>query len=47
MNSSEFVNPPSRVAIFKEIRDEQMILFENRMKILKSLDSERPTGMTK
>jgi hypothetical protein len=47
MNSREFVNPPSRVKIFKELRDEQMVLFENRMKILVSLESERPTGMTK
>ena len=42
MNSSEFVNPASRVKIFKEMRDEQMTLFENRMKVLTSLQSERP-----
>lgn len=47
MNSTEFVNPPSRVQIFKEMRDEQMSLFENRMKVLGSLQSERPTSMTK
>ena len=47
MNSAEFVNPVSRVKIFKEMRDEQMTLFENRMRIITSLDSERPTGMTK
>ena len=47
MNSSEFVNPKSRVAIFKELRDEQMTLFENRMKIMNSFNSERPSGMTK
>lgn len=47
MNSTEFVNPPSRVAIFKEIRSEQMTLFENRMKILTNLSVEPPTGMTK
>ena len=27
MNSEEFVNPPSRVAIFKEMQEEQMTLF--------------------
>jgi hypothetical protein len=47
MNSEEFVNPPSRVAIFEEMRAEQMTLFENRMRILKSLDNQRPTSMTK
>ena len=47
MNSEEFVNPLSRVAIFDEMRTEQMTLFENRMKILKSLDNQRPTSMTK
>lgn len=47
MNSAEFVNPPSRVKIFKEMREEQMTLFENRMKVLRSLQSERPTSMTK
>lgn len=47
MNSAEFVNPAQRVQIFKEIRDEQMTLFENRMKVLTALQSERPTNMTK
>ena len=27
MNSEEFVNPPSRVTIFEEMREEQMTLF--------------------
>ena len=31
MNSEEFVNPPSRVAIFEEMREEQMTLFNQRM----------------
>lgn len=47
MNSMEFVNPPSRVAIFKEMREEQMTLFEQRMKVIASLTNERPSGMTK
>ena len=47
MNSTEFVNPASRVSIFKEMRDEQISLFENRMKVLISLRNERPTSMTK
>ena len=28
MNSQEFVNPPSRVKIFDEMREEQMTLFK-------------------
>ena len=28
MNSEEFVNPPSRVSIFEEMREEQMMLFK-------------------
>ena len=28
MNSQEFVNPPSRVQIFTEMKEEQMVLFK-------------------
>ncbi len=47
MNSEEFVNPPSRVAIFEEMREEQMTLFNQRMSVLKSIDVCPPTDFTK
>ena len=47
MNSEEFVNPPSRVAIFEEMREEQMTLFTQRMSIVKSVDTCPPTEFTK
>jgi hypothetical protein len=28
MNSEEFVNPPTRVSIFDEMREEQMTLYK-------------------
>ena len=39
MNSEEFVNPPSRVAIFEEMREEQMTLFTQRTKVMQALDT--------
>ena len=47
MNSEEFVNPPSRVAIFNEMRDEQMGLFKLRMSVISAIDTCRPTEFTK
>lgn len=47
MNSEEFVNPPSRVAIFKEMRDEQMTLFKQRISVLKAIEVCPPTEFTK
>jgi len=46
MNSSRFVNPPSRVEIFKEIQLEQKSLFDQRIKIINELDNTRPTQLT-
>lgn len=43
MNSLKFVNPPSRVAIFAEIQEEQIALFDQRIKIINELDNCRPT----
>ena len=47
MNSEEFVNPPSRVTIFEEMREEQMTLFNQRMSIIKALDVCPPTEFSK
>jgi len=47
MNSEEFVNPPSRVSIFEEMREEQMMLFKQRMSVVKSLDNCPPTEFAK
>ena len=47
MNSEEFVNPPSRVAIFKEMQEEQMTLFNQRMSVIKAIDVCPPTEFTK
>ena len=47
MNSEEFVNPPSRVAIYEEMREEQMTLFNQRMAIIKSIEVCPPTEFTK
>ena len=47
MNSEEFVNPPSRVSIFEEMREEQMMLFKSRMSVVKSLDNCPPTEFAK
>ena len=47
MNSEEFVNPPSRVAIYREMQDEQMTLFNQRMLVIKSIDVCPPTEFTK
>lgn len=46
MNSLKFVNPPSRVKIFMEIQEEQVSLFDQRMKIIAELDNCRPTQLT-
>ena len=46
MNSEEFVNPPSRVVIFEEMKEEQMTLFKQRMSIVTELDSCSPTEFT-
>jgi hypothetical protein len=46
MNSSKFVNPPTRVEIFEEIQSEQQSLFQERMKIVTELDNTRPTQLT-
>lgn len=47
MNSSEFVNPKSRISIFDDIRDEQMKLYNQRSDLLQQLDIVRPTVLTK
>jgi len=47
MNSEEFVNPPSRVAIFEEMREEQMTLFKQRTSVCKSIDVCPPTEFSK
>lgn len=47
MNSLKFVNPSSRVEIFKDIQREQKTLFDYRMKIIAELDNTRPTQLTK
>lgn len=46
MNSLEFVNPKTRVAIFAEMMQEQMNLYEARSKILQELNICRPTALT-
>jgi hypothetical protein len=46
MNSEEFVNPPTRVAIFSDMSEEQMTLFKDRMSIIKELDNKTPTDFT-
>lgn len=46
MNSEEFVNPPSRVAIFEEMKEEQMTLYKQRLQIINALDSQRPPEFT-
>lgn len=47
MNSEEFVNPPTRVAIFNEMKEEQQTLFEARMSIIAELNNQRPTEFSK
>jgi len=47
MNSSEFVNPSSRIDIFEEMREEQMSLYNRRSDLLMQLDSMRPTVLDK
>ena len=47
MNSEEFVNPTSRVAIFKEMQQEQSTLFEARLSIINFLNTQRPTEFSK
>jgi hypothetical protein len=47
LNSSEFVNPASRIAIFEEMREEQMSLYNRRTDLLVQLDSVRPTLLDK
>lgn len=47
MNSSKFVNPESRIAIFAEMREEQMHLYKQRYDLLNQLDTVRPTVLTK
>ena len=47
MNSEEFVNPPTRVAIFNEMREEQMTLYKQRMSVITALDCCPPTEFTK
>lgn len=47
MNSEEFVNPPSRVEIFSDMREEQMTLFKQRMDVIKFIDVCPPTEFTK
>lgn len=47
MNSEEFVNPPSRVAIFEEMQEEQMTLYKQRMQIMKAIEVCPPTEFTK
>lgn len=46
MESSEFVNPPSRVQIFKEFKDEQKQIFELRLSLLQAVEVVRPTMLT-
>ena len=47
MNSEEFVNPPSRVAVFDEMKEEQMMLFKQRMSVIKAIETCPPTEFTK
>ena len=47
MNSEEFVNPPTRVTIFDEMREEQMTLYKQRMSVVTALDCCPPTEFTK
>jgi regulator of PEP synthase PpsR (kinase-PPPase family) len=47
MNSSKFVNPETRIAIFEEIREEQMHLYKQRFDLLNQLDTVRPTVLAK
>jgi len=47
MNSPEFVNPKTRIAIFKEVKAEQMNLYQRRSSLLKDLDISRPTMLNK
>ena len=47
MNSEEFVNPPTRVSIFDEMREEQMTLYKQRMSVVTQLDLCPPTEFTK
>ena len=46
MNSEEFVNPPSRVAIFDEMKEEQITLYKQRLSIISALDNQRPSEYT-
>lgn len=47
LNSSEFVNPKSRVKIFEDMREEQMKLYDQRSDIVKQMEAMRPTTLTK
>lgn len=41
------MNPPSRVAIFEEMREEQLTLFKQRMALIGEIDTCPPTEFTK
>ena len=47
MNSEEFVNPPTRVTIFNEMKEEQRILYDARVSIITELNNQRPTEFSK
>lgn len=47
MNSKEFVNPESRVNIFKKIKIEQQKLYDQRTHLILQISETHPTSLSK
>ena len=47
MNSKEFVNPESRVNIFKKIKIEQQKLYDQRTFLIQQIRETHPTNLSK
>ena len=47
LNSKEFVNPDSRVAIFRQMKEEQQKLFQQRVSLIEQLNETHPKFLTK
>lgn len=47
LNSKEFVNPPTRVDIFSNMKNEQEKLYSLRCQLIDQLNDTHPTSLTK
>ena len=47
LNSQEFVNPPSRISIFRRLKEEQLSVFNTRMELLRQLEETKIPHLSK